>query len=58
MNLLTRDDVPVLQAMLELLPGQATRAAELLDARFQEVSIDNRKKSLAGDPTHAPFCGK
>jgi hypothetical protein len=58
MNLLTRDDVPVLQAMLELPPGQATRAAELLDAHFQEVSLDDRRESLASEPTYAPFCGK
>jgi hypothetical protein len=58
MNLLTRDDVPVLQAMLQLLPGQAARAAELLDGHFQEVNLDDRKKSLASEATYAPFCGK
>jgi hypothetical protein len=58
MNLLTRDDVPVLQAMLDLHPGQAARAAGLLDAHYQEVSLDDRKNSLASEPTYAPFCGK
>ena len=58
MNLLVRDDVPVLQAMLDLPPGQATRAAELLDAHFEQVSLDSRRKSLANEPTYAPFCSK
>ena len=58
MNLLTRYDAPVLQAMLQLLPGQAARAAELLDAHSQEVNLDERKKSLASEATYAPFCGK
>ncbi len=58
MNLLTRDDVPVLQAMLQLLPGQAARAAELLNAHFREVNLDDRKKSLGSEATYAPFCRK
>jgi hypothetical protein len=58
MNLLTGDDVPVLKAMLELPPGQAIPAAQLLDAHFQDLNLDNRKESLAGDSTYAPFCGK
>lgn len=58
MNLVTREDVPVLQVMLQLPPGQGARAAELLDAHFQETSLNDRKKSLASDPTYAPFCGK
>jgi hypothetical protein len=58
MNLLTTDDVPILQAMLQLPPDQAERAAELLDAHFQEINLDDRKNSLAGDPTYARFCGK
>jgi len=58
MNLLTRDDVPVLQAMLRLLPGEAARAAELLDTHFHEVNLDDRKKTLASEATYAPFCGK
>jgi hypothetical protein len=58
MNLLTRDDVPALQAMLDLLSGQATLAAELLDAHFQGIRLDDRKKTLASEPLYAPFCGK
>jgi predicted RNA methylase len=58
MNLLTRDDVPVLRAMLELPTEQATRAAELLDAHFQVVNLDDRKKTLASEPIYARFCGK
>ena len=58
LNLLTRYDVPVLLAMLQLLPGQAARAAELLDAHFQEVNLDDRKKTLEGDALYAPFCRK
>ena len=58
MNLLTRDDVPVLQAMLQLPPGQEAHAAELLDAHFREVNLDDRKRSLGSEATYAPFCRK
>jgi hypothetical protein len=58
MNLVTRDDVPVLLAMLSMPPGQARSAAELLDAHFDGVNLDNRRRSLANDPTYSRFCDK
>jgi hypothetical protein len=56
MNLLTSEDIPVLNAMLELPRGQATLAHDLLKSHFAKVSLDARKKELAADPTYAPFC--
>jgi hypothetical protein len=42
MNLLTHDDVPVLQAMLQLPAGQAKKAADLLHAHFEGLSCRDR----------------
>ena len=56
MNLLTNDDVPVLQAILDLPQGQQLRATEMMESHFAGISLDARKSALASDPTYAPFC--
>jgi hypothetical protein len=57
-NLLTRDDVPVLRAMLELPAGSAAHAAEVFDTHFEQVDLDERKRNLARERLYAPFCEK
>jgi hypothetical protein len=57
MNLVTRDDVPALLAMLDVPSGQGAGASQQFEARISSSDLERRKKQLATDPTYAPFCG-
>ena len=56
MNLIIKDDVPSLLAMLEAPAGDAASALDQFEGRLSAEDMDRRRKELAGDPTYGPFC--
>jgi hypothetical protein len=57
MNLVTRDDIPDLLAMLDVPSGLGASASQQFEARMSSSDLERRRTELAADPMYAPFCG-
>jgi hypothetical protein len=57
-NLTTVEDVPVLLEALDVSAGNVTAAQTLLSLHAEAIDVKARRRSLAGDPLYAPFCGE